>query len=64
MLSSTEELAPASEIACPAPEVKQAFAREGTATAASRSSEEFAAFLAADEKFWVRLVKESGAKLY
>jgi tripartite-type tricarboxylate transporter receptor subunit TctC len=45
------------------PEVKQAFAREGTETAASRSPGEFAAFLAEDAKFWVRLVKESGAKL-
>ena len=45
------------------PEVKQAFAREGTETAASRSPEEFAAFLAEDAKFWVRLVKESGAEL-
>ena len=44
-------------------EVKQAFAREGTETAASRSPEEFAAFLAKDAKFWVRLVKESGATL-
>jgi tripartite-type tricarboxylate transporter receptor subunit TctC len=45
------------------PEVKQALAREGTGTAASRSPEEFAAFLAEDAKFWVRLVRESGAKL-
>lgn len=45
------------------PEVKQALAREGTETAASRSPEEFAAFLAEDAKFWVRLVQESGAKL-
>jgi tripartite-type tricarboxylate transporter receptor subunit TctC len=45
------------------PEVKQAFAREGTETAASRSTEEFTAFLAEDAKFWVRLVRESGAKL-
>jgi tripartite-type tricarboxylate transporter receptor subunit TctC len=45
------------------PEVKQAFAREATETAASRSPEDFAAFLAEDAKFWVRLVKESGAKL-
>ena len=44
-------------------EVKQAFAREGTETAASRSPGEFAAFLAEDAKFWVRLVTESGAKL-
>ena len=45
------------------PALKAAFAREATETAASRSPEEFAAFLAEDEKFWVRLVKESGAKL-
>lgn len=45
------------------PEVKKAFAREATETAASRSPEEFAAFLAEDAKFWVRLVKESGATL-
>lgn len=45
------------------PEVKQTFAREATETAASRSPEEFTAFLAEDAKLWVRLVKESGAKL-
>ncbi|HEY5292300.1 MAG TPA: tripartite tricarboxylate transporter substrate binding protein [Burkholderiales bacterium] len=45
------------------PGVKQAFASVGTETATSRSPEEFAAFLAEDAKFWVRLVKESGAKL-
>ena len=45
------------------PEVKQAFAREATETAASRSPEDFAAFLAEDGKFWVRLVKDSGATL-
>ena len=45
------------------PEVKQAFAREGTEIVSSRSPEDFAAFLAEDGKFWVRLVKESGAKL-
>ena len=45
------------------PEVGQMFAREGTETAASRSSEEFAAFLAEDARLWARLVKESGAKI-
>ncbi|MEP6701959.1 MAG: tripartite tricarboxylate transporter substrate binding protein [Betaproteobacteria bacterium] len=45
------------------PAVKEAFAREGTETAASRSPEEFAAFLAEDSKLMVRLVKESGAKI-
>ena len=45
------------------PEVKKAFAREATEAAGSKSPEEFAAFLAEDNKFWVRLVKESGATL-
>jgi len=45
------------------PAVKQAFAREGTEVAPSKSPEEFAAFLAEDAKFWVRLVKDSGAKI-
>lgn len=44
------------------PEVGKALAREGTETAGTASPEEFAAFLARDEKFWARLVKESGAK--
>ena len=48
-------------VALQEPGVKAAYAREGTETAVSRSSEEFAAFLAEDAKFWVRLVKESGA---
>jgi len=43
--------------------VKAAFAREGTETAGSRSTDEFSAFLAEDAKFWVRLVKDSGAKI-
>ena len=58
-----KKLFDATQSALQQPEVKQAFAREGTETATSRSSEEFAAFLAEDAKFWVRLVKESGAKL-
>ena len=41
------------------PEVRQAFAREGTETATSRSPEDFAAFVAEDAKFWVRLVKDA-----
>jgi len=45
------------------PEVKAAFAREATEAVASNSPEDFAAFLAEDNKFWVRLVKESGATL-
>jgi tripartite-type tricarboxylate transporter receptor subunit TctC len=44
------------------PEVGKALAREGTETAGTPAPEAFAAFLAEDEKFWARLVKESGAK--
>ena len=44
------------------PAVIQAFAREGTETAGSRSPADFAAFLADDAKTMVQLVKESGAK--
>jgi tripartite-type tricarboxylate transporter receptor subunit TctC len=43
------------------PEVKAILAREGTEVALSKSPEEFAAFLAEDEKFWIKLAKESGA---
>jgi len=43
------------------PEFKEALAREGTEVALSRSPEDFAAFLADDAKFWVKLAKESGA---
>jgi tripartite-type tricarboxylate transporter receptor subunit TctC len=43
------------------PEVKATLAREGTEVALSRSPEAFAAFLAEDAKFWVKLAKDSGA---
>jgi tripartite-type tricarboxylate transporter receptor subunit TctC len=45
------------------PEVKAALAREGTEVAMSKSPEEFARFLAEDNPFWARLVKEAGVKL-
>lgn len=45
------------------PEVKQAFAREGTEIASSSSPADFAAFLAENDRLWVNLVKESGAKI-
>jgi tripartite-type tricarboxylate transporter receptor subunit TctC len=45
------------------PETTKALAPHGTEASASRSPEDFAAFLAADSKLWSRLVKESGAKL-
>ena len=41
---------------------REALAREGTEVALSKSPEDFAAFLAEDAKFWVQLVKDSGAK--
>ncbi len=44
-------------------EVKEALTREGTEVTLSRSSEEFAAFLSEDSKFWARLAKESGATI-
>jgi tripartite-type tricarboxylate transporter receptor subunit TctC len=44
------------------PEVKAALAREGTEVAMSRSPEDFAAFLADDNRFWARLVKDAGVK--
>jgi tripartite-type tricarboxylate transporter receptor subunit TctC len=43
------------------PEFRATLAREGTEVALSRSPEEFAAFLAEDTKFWVKLAKDSGA---
>jgi tripartite-type tricarboxylate transporter receptor subunit TctC len=51
----------AATIAAQRPEFKAALAREGTEVALSKSPEDFAAFLNEDAKFWVRLVKESGA---
>jgi len=44
------------------PEVKAMLAAEGTEVSLSRSPQEFAAFVAEDEKFWVKLAKDSGAK--
>lgn len=52
----------AATIAAKDPQVKATLAREGTDVAISGSPEEFAAFLAKDEKLWVKLAKESGAK--
>jgi tripartite-type tricarboxylate transporter receptor subunit TctC len=43
------------------PEVQAILAREGTEVALSKSPQEFAAFVAEDAKFWVKLAKESGA---
>lgn len=43
------------------PEVQAILAREGTEVSVSKSPQEFAAFLAEDAKFWVKLAKDSGA---
>ncbi len=44
------------------PAVAQVLAHAGTETAASKSPEEFAAFIAEDDKTWSRVVKEAGVK--
>jgi tripartite-type tricarboxylate transporter receptor subunit TctC len=51
----------ATTVAAQKPEVKAALAREGTEVVLSKSPEDFAAFLREDAKFWVKLVKDSGA---
>ena len=45
------------------PEVKAALAREGTEVALSKSPDEFAAFLQEDNRFWAKLVKDTGLKV-
>ena len=45
------------------PEVKAALAREGTEVSLSKTPADFAAFLEEDNRFWARLVSESGVKL-
>lgn len=56
-----KKLFEATTIAAQRPEFKAALAREGTEVALSKSTEEFAAFLVEDAKFWVKLAKDSGA---
>ena len=43
-------------------DVKAALAREGTEVALSKSAEDYATFLAEDNKFWAKLVKDAGVK--
>ena len=43
--------------------IKAALAREGTEVSLSGSPEQFAAFLADDGKFWVRLVRDAKVKV-
>ncbi len=44
------------------PKVSELLAREGTEASGSKSPDDFAAFVAAEQVLWARLVKESGAK--
>jgi tripartite-type tricarboxylate transporter receptor subunit TctC len=44
------------------PDVKAALAREGTDVLVSKSPEDFGAFLAEDNRFWAKLVKDAGVK--
>ena len=43
-------------------EVKRLLAREGAEVALSKSPEDFGAFLVDDNRFWAKLVKDSGVK--
>lgn len=58
-----QKLFDATQEAMSQPGVKAALAREGTDVSISTSPAQFGAFLAEDEKFWVRLVKDAGVKL-
>jgi len=58
-----QKLFAATQTAMQVPNVKAALAREGTDVSVSKSPADFAAFLAKDEKFWVKLVKDADVKL-
>lgn len=53
----------AATVAMQQPAIRAALAREGTEVSLSASPDAFAAFLADDAKFWVKLVKDAGVKL-
>ena len=57
-----KKLFDASTVALQQPAVKAALAREGTDVALSASHDQFGKFLAADARFWVKLVKDAGVK--
>ena len=44
------------------PAVAKALENGGTEVAASKSPEDFSAFVAEDEKLWARIVKDAGVK--
>ena len=47
------------QVVLKAPDVRRSLAREGTETVGSKSPEDFAAYVAEDAKFWVRLVRDA-----
>jgi len=56
----TRKLFDAAAAAMRQPAVQQALARDGTEVALSASTEQFASFLATDNVFWAKLVKDAG----
>jgi tripartite-type tricarboxylate transporter receptor subunit TctC len=58
-----QKLFEATQVALRQPNVKAAFAREGTDVSVSSSPADFAKFLTEDEKFWVKLVKSADVKV-
>lgn len=58
-----KKLFDATQTALQQPSIKAALAREGTEVSLSTSPERFAAFLAEDAKFWVKLVKDADVKV-
>ena len=58
-----KKLYDATAVAVQRPEVKAALAREGTDVSLSASPADFAAFLKADNAFWSKLSRDSGAKI-
>ena len=58
----TKKLFDATQAVLQRADVKAALAREGAEVAMSKSPEDFAAFLLDDNRFWARLVKDSGVK--
>lgn len=58
----TKRLFDATQQVMQRPEVKAALAREGTEVAMSKSPDDFAAFLAEDNLFWAKLVRDAKVK--
>ena len=57
-----KKLFAATRQAVDSPKVAELLAREGTESVGSKSPEDFAQFVTAEQALWARLVKESGAK--